>query len=181
MILAKLRAINKNQVGLTLIEMMIAMAITGIVVGTTTMVIFQVFDGEARSTNHMDAISRLQDAGRQISLDISMAQSIEWPEGSETFLVKIQWRDWDDNELHEITYVGEDNKLTRVHSYGGGEVTRTFDYIIILDPDTGETKTYCEPDPETDQPIFTLTAVVGVGSQAAIETRVYGTTSRPAV
>ena len=71
----------KSQVGLTLIELLIALTITGIIMGTATMITFQVFDGEARANNHLDALSRVQNAGREISRDGGMAQTHTWTEG----------------------------------------------------------------------------------------------------
>lgn len=173
----RLKAITKNQVGFTLIELMIALAITGIIAGTTTMITFQVFDGEARSNNHMDAINRVQDAGRQVSRDAGMAQSVKWTDDEDGFPLTLRWTEWEDNETHTVVYSIEDNKLKRVHSSDAGDVNYTFDYIISIDPDTEELVTSFDHTQLT----FTLTATAGVGSQRISETRVYRTVPRPSI
>jgi prepilin-type N-terminal cleavage/methylation domain-containing protein len=179
----RLGLINRNQKGLTLMELLIALAITGIIVSTVTMVIFQVFDGEARSSNHIDAISRAQDAGRYISQDAGMAQTVERTEDADGFPLTLTWTEWVNNETHQIVYSIEDNKLTRLHSSDEGDVSYTFEYIIGSDPDTGELKTYLNPpDDDDDYTLsFTITAIVGIGSQRVIETRVYEAIPRPGI
>ena len=177
----RLKSIIKSQVGLTLIELMIALAITGIVTGTATMLVFQVFDGEARANNHMDAISRVQDAGRQVSLDAGMTQTVWRTDDDDGFPLILRWTDWEDNETHEVEYSIVANKLHRVHSSDGGDVEYTFEYIISIDPDSGELKTYCERDPDTNELTFTLTATVGFDSQRISETRQYKTVPRSSI
>ena len=179
----RLGLINRNQKGLTLMEVLIALAITGIIVSTVTMVIFQVFDGEARANNQIEAISRAQDAGRYISQDAGMAQAVVRTEDDDGFPLTLTWTEWEDNETHQIVYCIEDNKLKRVHSSDTGDVSYIFEYIISSDPDTGELKTFLNPPADEDDYTlsFTITAIVGVGSQQAIETRVYEAIPRPGI
>jgi type II secretory pathway pseudopilin PulG len=184
----KLRKIVKNQAGLTLVELVIALAITGAITATVTMITFQVFDGEARANNHMDAISRVQNAGRQVSRDASMAQVIVGPEeGDEDgFPLTLTWTEWEDNQKHNVVYKIQGNELWR--DYYLGEIEGTPDnsyrleYIIGAYPDNPSVPvTYCERDPQTSQLTFTLTAVVGVGSQQISETRQYTAMPRSAM
>lgn len=182
-----IRKLNKNQAGLTLIELMIALAITGIVTAAVTVLTFQIFDGEARANNHMDAINRVQNAGRQVSRDASMAQSVVWvgesdPDG---FPITLAWNKWGtgpaDSESHEVIYSIEGNQLKREHYINDTlEDTLIFQYIIGTDPDEpGVPVTYCERDPSTNQLTFTLTAMAGSGSQQVSETRQYTAIPRP--
>lgn len=180
------RFINKNQVGLTLIELLIALVIATIITSTTGMVIFQIFDGEARSSNHVDAITRVQNAGSRISTDAGMAQSWDTndnPATPELELLTLTWTEWEDSEVHTVVYRVVDNELQRVHSSNAGDEIYDFEYIYYTDPDDpGNIITFCEPDPENaNQLNFTLTAVVGVGSQQERETRVYEVTPRPGI
>jgi prepilin-type N-terminal cleavage/methylation domain-containing protein len=161
----RLKKIVKSQVGFTLIELLIAVAITGIVTGTVTMITFQVFDGEARANNHLDALSRVQNAGREISRDGGMAQIVQWPEG---YIIRLTWYGWEDNNTHRIDYSIENNELKREHYVDDSlESSYVFEYV------------FCELDPgELD---FTLTATVGIGSQQVSESRVYSITPRPRI
>ena len=63
MMFHKLGLIHRNQRGFTILELLIAFAITGIVVGAATTAIFQVFSGSARSSNHMIAVRQVQIGG----------------------------------------------------------------------------------------------------------------------
>ncbi len=178
----RLKKIIRNQVGLTLIELIIALAITGIVTGATTYIVFQVFDGEARSNNHMDAISRVQNVGREVSRDAGMAQIVSLTDDEDGFPLTLVWSEWEDNDTHQVVYTIEDNNLKRVHTINGSpSETYTFEYIIGNDPDSGALVTYCERDPATNQLVFTLTATAGFGSQRISETRVYQTAPRPSM
>jgi prepilin-type N-terminal cleavage/methylation domain-containing protein len=172
-IFRRLGLLNKNQRGFTLIEMLIVLAISGFVTGTTTMTIFQVLDGNVRTNNQMEAISRVQDAGYQVSQDAEQAQTIVRTEDEDGFPLTLSWTDWENNDQHQVIYSIVDNKLQR-------EVSGTryeFEYIFNTDPDTGELKTYCTLIDDTLS--CTLTAIVGSGSQKQTETRVYEVIPRP--
>jgi len=74
MIFHRLGLINKNQRGVTLMGIIVAVAITGIIAGAATTTIFQVFSGNTRTSNHMTAVKQVQNAGYWISHDAQMAQ-----------------------------------------------------------------------------------------------------------
>jgi prepilin-type N-terminal cleavage/methylation domain-containing protein len=163
----RLKSIVKGQVGLTLIELLIALAITGIITGTVTMITFQVFDGEARANNHLDALSRVQNAGREISRDAGMAQIVEWPEG---YIVRLIWYGWEDNNTNRVDYSLDNDELKREH-YIDDSLQSTYIFEFVS----------CELDPDSYGLTFILTATVGVGSQQVSESRVYSVTPRPSI
>lgn len=176
----RLKAIIKKQAGLTFIELIIVLAIAGIITASSTMIVFQIFDGEAHANNHLDAISRVQNAGREISRDASMAQAIIPPEEGDAdgLPLTMVWTEWDSNAEHQAQYFIEDNVLKRRHYLNGEETeTYTFEYIISIDPDTEELVTFFDHDTFT----FTLTATAGIGSQRVSETREYRTVPRPSL
>ena len=72
----RLGLMNKNQKGFTLIELMVAIAIAGLITGSITTAIFQIFDGNTRSSNHMTAIRQVQNAGDWITNDTLGAQEV---------------------------------------------------------------------------------------------------------
>lgn len=181
MIFRRLRLLNKNQLGFTLVELLIVLSISAFVTGATTATIFQILDGNVRSNNHMDAISRVQNAGCQVSQDAKMAQTVVWTEDDDGFPLTLTWAEWEDDDQHQVVYSIVNNRLQREHSYNGSSETRIFEYILSTDPDTGDFITYLNPpeDEDDDTLSLTLTAIVGTGSQKQTETRVYESIPRP--
>ena len=68
----RLAFISKDQRGFTLIELMIAIAITALIVVGLTITIFQLFGGHAQSSGEMTVIRQVQNAGYHISRDAQM-------------------------------------------------------------------------------------------------------------
>ena len=171
MIFHRLGLINKNQRGFTLIELMIAIAITGIITGGITMTIFQVFSGNARSSNHMTVVRQVQNAGYWISHDTQMAQNVVPDPGDTGFPLTLTWSDWDSGDVHQVIYtLLVNNKLQREHytNLNLDATTIVAEYIDSISCDfTGGVLT------------LTVTATLGTGSQEATETRVYEILPRP--
>jgi len=185
MIFHRLRLINKNQRGFTLIEILVALAITGLITGGITGTIFQVITIEARTSNHMTAVRQVQNAGFWVSRDATMAQTVdlEWqgetPSGSK-FPLKLTWTEWDNNEKYEVIYtlqnmIGGPKQLQRQHlTYDadgyeiGNETTILAQYII---PGVGQTRL------DFTDGKLTLTVTATVERQS--ETRTYEVIPRP--
>ena len=183
MIFHRLGVINKDQKGFGLVELIVALAITGLITGGITMSIFQVFDINTRSNNHMTAVRQVQNAGYWISHDTQMAQivELEWqgetPVGSK-FPLKLTWTDWDGTE-HQVIYTlenmtGEAKQLKRSHSVNGGEPSETIvaQYLV-----PGLALTHL--DFNGGKLTLMITATVGGGWKEASETRVYEVIPRP--
>jgi prepilin-type N-terminal cleavage/methylation domain-containing protein len=175
MIFGRLRVIQRDQRGLTLVELLIAILITGIVTSGITMTIFQVFNMNSRTSNHMIAIRQVQHAGKQVSQDLLQAQQIDTDDNPDTpELLALNWTDWD-NAQHEIVYnledmpSGEFKILWREH-YINLSLDSTTNVAEYIDP----YQTSCVPD--GDAFIFRIT--VNVGGQS--ETRTYEVTPRSA-
>lgn len=162
------RLVHSNQRGVTLIELLLAVAITGIVTGGITMTFFQVLTGNARTSSHMTAIKQVQNAGYWISHDAKMAQDVDTdddPGTPELELVTLTWTEWD-NTAHQVTYDIVNGELKRTEGATETVVARYID----------STKTKCEMT--GDKLILTVTATV-TGSQERSETRVYEVIPRP--
>jgi prepilin-type N-terminal cleavage/methylation domain-containing protein len=160
----KMKKLEKDQKGFTLVELLIAMAITGLITWGITMTIFQVFDINTRSTNRMAAISELENAGLWVSNDVQMANSVFTPPES----LQLTWIDWDTGASNAVNYTLEDMSsgefkiLQRTHYIDGGEPTET-QIAEYINPD--QTSFVWDGEWLT----FTVTATVGGES----ETRVY--------
>jgi len=166
-----MKKLKKDQRGLTIIELIIAIAITGLITWGITLTIFQVFDINTRSANRMAAISQLQNAGLWVSNDAQMANNVS----TEPEFLQLTWIDWETSDSHAVNYTleamssGEFKKLQRSHSVNGGNSTPTH-IAEYIDPDPE--KTSCVWDGEWLT--FTVTATVGGES----ETRIYEVTPR---
>jgi len=187
MMFHRLRLFHKNQLGFTLIELVLAIAISGIITGSITATIFQVIIGGARTNNHMIAVSQVRDAGYWVSHDTVMAQAepiIGDDPGTpavEEFLT-LTWSDWESGEVHQVTYTLEDmtggsKQLKRSHSINGVTETSLVAQFIDVTEKDGKPQTRCE---FTNGVLtFTVTATVGTGSQGESETRIYEIVPRP--
>ena len=124
MILHRLGLINKDQRGLALIDLIVAIAITSAITGGIAMAIFQVFNINTQSSNHMLAVRQVQTAGYWISHDTQMAQITD-PDPVDdgttlgTEVLTLTWVGWprldlEDNQLidsYEVHYTYDDNSL----------------------------------------------------------------------
>lgn len=150
MIFHRLGLINRNQMGFTLMELLIAIAISGVITGGITMTVFQVVTGNFRASNHMTAVRQVQDAGFSVSRNAQMAQSVTLG-ASSGFPLTLSWTDWDTNNVHRVVYTLEDipgsevKNLQRSHSINGGTpeasiIAQFIDWNI----NPALTKTKCE-------------------------------------
>ena len=170
--LCRLEAIVKNQKGFTLIEVLIALTITGLITGAITMSVSQVVTNNARSNAHMMSAKQVESAIHWISRDVQMAQIVE-PDGGSGFPLNLTWVEWD-NTVNQVTYTLENGVLSRSHSVNGGapKVTAVARHI---DTDAGETNCQFAGGVLT----LKITAAVD-GFRPASETRVCDIVSRPA-
>jgi len=169
----RLRVIQRDQRGLTLVELLIAIVLTGAVTSGITMTIFQVFDTNSRTSNHMIAIRQVQHAGKQVSEDLLQAHYID-PEGNPDTpeLLTLNWTDWDDVQ-HKIVYTLEDMpsgefKILRREHKIDSVIDSTINVAEYIDP----AETSCVQAGG----VFTFTVTANVSGQS--ETRVYEVTPR---
>jgi Tfp pilus assembly protein FimT len=169
-----LKRLESNQKGIGLVELIIAIAITGIIGAAATMSIHQVLTGTALSNDLNSAINQVRNAGYWISRDVQMAQNVDHnPAGPKLF--ELTWTDWDDSELHTISYSLESmpaglNKLKRSETDNNG-TTQTF--IAQSIKPKGEGVTWCQWDGE----VLTVTITAQVGGET--ETRTFQVRPRP--
>jgi len=165
-----MKRLHRDQRGLTIIELLVVMVLTGLITAAITTTFFQVFDMNTRTANHMSALSQVQQAGKLVSEDILEAQPdmIDGSPAGGEFLIL----GWNSTSVHEVTYTLEDGELWRSESIDDGDptMTRVAEYI-----DSDPTKTSRAWDSVKKVLIFTVTATVGEES----EQRIYRVQPRP--
>ena len=176
--------IHKGQRGFTLIELIIAIAIAGLITAGITAAIMQILTINTRASNHMVAVRQVQQAGKEVSKDTLQAQSVN-ATGSTDFLT-LNWIEWAAGNMtgsnHTVVYTlismpsSGLKKLQREHYIDVtlNSTTIVAEYIDdTIDLVSGEPKTRC--DWNGSLLIFTVTATLGTES----ETRVYEIQPRP--
>ncbi|MFO7997113.1 MAG: prepilin-type N-terminal cleavage/methylation domain-containing protein [Dehalococcoidia bacterium] len=162
----RLRLLHEDQRGLTLVELLIAIVLAGIVTAGITMTVGHLFTASTRTSYHMTAVRQVQSAGYWVSKDTLQAQPSKVDPSGGDFLV-LGWTDWGGLE-NEVVYTIEDGKLKRRHTVGDEAPTVSFVAHHIV---PGET-TFV---PSGSAFIFTVTANVS-GQE---ETRKYEVKPRP--
>jgi prepilin-type N-terminal cleavage/methylation domain-containing protein len=100
---------NKGQGGFTLVELLVAIAISSLITSGLTLTIFQVFSGNARNSSEMTVVRQVQNAGHFISRDVLMAQVMT---PAEAITVS-----WDQRESGDL---GDEDRLYFAFSGDGG-------------------------------------------------------------
>jgi len=101
-----MRLIHKNQKGLTLIEILIAVAIMATIAVAANGVIVQLVQSN-RTSSHMVAVRQVQQAGHRVSQDCIQAQNITDSSnvtGSGGFPLTLKWTTWEGAEDYEVVY-----------------------------------------------------------------------------
>jgi type II secretory pathway pseudopilin PulG len=122
-----LRKQNNNQHGLTIIELVLAIAIVGMIGASILTLISLLYNSNGSTSDSVTVQNQVGNAAAWIIVDAQMAQHVEIDDtlypGS---LVTFEWVVWkDDGDIkNEVTYViSEANELERIftltHSYNG--------------------------------------------------------------
>lgn len=103
MISHRLGLLIKNQRGFSLLEMILVLAILGILISAVTMTTSRVISGSISPSNHMTAIRQVQNAGYWVSRDAQMAQSLATAPDPDGFPITLSWTDRDSYD-HQVVY-----------------------------------------------------------------------------
>jgi prepilin-type N-terminal cleavage/methylation domain-containing protein len=175
----RLRFIRKGQRGFTLVELIIAIAIAGLITGGITVAIMQILTINTRASNHMVAVRQVQQAGKEVSKDALQSQSnaINASPSGGDFLV-LGWTDWEGLEnvvvytLQVMPSRPDLRTLERSHTINGTEQATAIPVVAeYIDP----VLTSCVWNVTAGVLTFTVTAAPGTES----ETRIYEVEPRP--
>lgn len=188
----KLKEINKNCQGFTLVELLAAIVITALIGSATATAVFQVFRINSSSTNHQIAISQVETTVNSVSRDAQQAQVVVPKDAAGVALpmnpvptisfnlgtghkLTVKWTDWD-NSQKEVTYSMVSNTLQRdfrVYVNGIQTEQKTTTIASNISVASGNWNT------NTKVLTFRIAAQVGT-SNPATETRTIQITPRPA-
>ena len=176
----KIKRLGRDQRGFSLLELLIVIALTGLVTAAITTTLFQVFNMNTRTANRMAAVSQVQHAGKLVSEDILEAQTVNTT-ASSGFPLTLTRTDPQTNDEYTVIYdlvdmpSGDYQRLERELTIIPAEgeppapaISIVAEYIdISIDPGTGEVKTKCK----WSGGVLTFTVTATVGDES--ETRVY--------
>jgi hypothetical protein len=161
-----MKFVQKDQRGVTLIDLLLALPIAALVVAAATGATFQVLNS-THASNYMLAYRQVQTAGYWVSHDGIQAQNVSVP-AYPGFPFTLGWTDWDDGEVHEVEYSLVAAELQRRETINGGGTITT-----VEGEDFDSSQTSCE----WDGSVLTFRVTATVGQQTA--TRTYGIKPRP--
>jgi prepilin-type N-terminal cleavage/methylation domain-containing protein len=176
MILRRFRFLHNNLKGFTLVELLVAIALAGLITAGISVAIMQVLTINTRASNHMIAVRQVQQAGKEVSKDALQAQPDKIDDDPPEAFVVLNWTDWEGaNNTVVYTFQTMPSSpdlmmLQRSQSINGTAQTPTpLTVAEYIDPD----QTSC--DFAGGVLTFKVTARVGTES----ETRIYEIEPRP--
>ena len=150
--LRKLGIFNKKQKGFTLIEMIVAIAISSAIGGGIVFSIYQTSSYQAIDRARMNCVKQLENAIHYIVQDAQMAQKVTLAEDDDNFPLTLSWTEWDVSSPeyeHIVTYrlTGSgSSELERRHlayDVSGGEPTTNEVNIVARYIESDSAKTNC--------------------------------------
>ncbi len=110
-------ATNKRQSGFTLLELLVALALCGVIVPAIVMAINQVWSTNELSYNRMAAARQVENTFYTIGRDVRMAQNIT--SNGSSFPLNLYWTDWDNISNNVTYYLLQNGELKRAASVNG--------------------------------------------------------------
>jgi type II secretory pathway pseudopilin PulG len=116
-----------KQKGFTVIELLIMVAVGGILTFGTVNAIFQVVVGTSRTNSQVVALTDVHHAALQLKKDLQMAQeSIIFLNGEEFLALRLDWTDYTSFEA------AENINHTSIYQLSNSELHRTYDGISSI-------------------------------------------------
>jgi prepilin-type N-terminal cleavage/methylation domain-containing protein len=149
-----------SQQGFTLLELLVAVAITGVLGMGAAVSSGQLLNQTSRDRNYTIASRYVTNAISWITHDALMAQEIQGSEGfPDTDTLSLSWTDWD-NHSYSANYTVVNGVLTRRYSDG----VHVFNTFIAQSINADDDLTYCSSINGT----LTVTVTSSVGEGARV-------------
>lgn len=183
MILHKLRTVNRIQQGFTLVEILVAIAVTGVIGAAVGTLAFQTVNINASNTNRQIAITQVENAVHYVSRDTQQAQYIIPTDITDIALVvdpitnevsfdlvagdklALTWIAWD-NTKNEILYTVVSGTLQKTTTINSSFIST----VNIADNMSIASGTW---NVNTKVCSFQIEATVGVGRSQKAESRTF--------
>lgn len=138
MMLHKLFSKLSEQRGFTLVEVLVGLALTGILSAGLTAGITQIFSINSSSSSQMSVIKDVENAVDNLRADILMAQKVECDGGASGFPLTLRWTSWDNITTEVVYELLESGEIKRTRTVEGVVSTRivgkNIESIAIQDP-----------------------------------------------
>ena len=146
-------ACKKNH-GFTLIEVIIATAILGLLGSGIATTIFQTLTVNRQNVSSVTALKQVENVIFWVGRDTQMAQSVEMGVNA-GFPLVISWLEWDGTS-NQVTYSITGNAIQRSHSVNSGAPINT---VLANNIDSNTALTNCQFN--SDVLTFTVTSSIG--------------------
>jgi len=131
--MAKVTNLKKGERGIGFVELIIVVALAGMVGAAITAAAFQTLTFTTRLSNQMTAIRQVQQAGFWVSPDVMMAQEVSRGQ-SAGFPLILSWTDPVTNDVHEVTYVVTfERRLQRTHKITPQQGQSTTEVSVVAE------------------------------------------------
>jgi type II secretory pathway pseudopilin PulG len=132
--------ILKGEPGLTMVELLVAVSLTGIIGAGIAMGIGLTLNVTDRNSDHGVSTAQIRNASYWIRQDVRMAQTVQTDAGASGFPLGLAWTEWDGTS-HQVTYAVSGSQLTRSHSIDGGAASVL---VVAGSVDSDPAATYCQ-------------------------------------
>ncbi|OGO24926.1 MAG: hypothetical protein A2144_04460 [Chloroflexi bacterium RBG_16_50_9] len=163
---------NGGQKGFSLIEILAALAITGLIGAGAATATIQIFTQGSRNTDYTTASRHTMNAIYWISRDAQMSQNLS-PAGGSGFPITLSWVEWD-NSAHQVIYSIEDDTIRRSYSINGSAPKEIVVAHYINSISENTTCAYADK-----KLTLTVTSTVGEGAKALSVTKIREIHPRP--
>jgi prepilin-type N-terminal cleavage/methylation domain-containing protein len=113
----------RRQSGLTLLEVLIGVAISGLLGTGIVTALIQLENVNSIDSARMTSVKQVENAMHYLDRDVQMAQKVE--ANGQDYWLKLSWTIWDTNQNIQVKYIYNTNlkTLSRAYSTDGGAAT----------------------------------------------------------